>query len=79
MVARKTLYIAQPFFRRGRALTTGRAYSFPCAVDAEEAGRELSRVSDGVLVYAVTGDPEFEVWGEPELFATHGDVPRIEY
>lgn len=75
----RTVFCVQAYFRRDRRLTPGALYEFDSGLDAEEAGRELSRAADGVLVYAVECEPRYEVWGEPVIFARYGETPRIEY
>lgn len=78
-MAPRLVFSVQTYVRRGRDLAPAARYEFLSGVEAEEAGRDLSRVTDGVLVYAQFGDPDIGVWEEPEVFARHGDAPRLEF
>lgn len=73
----RTVFCVQTFKRAGRALQPCALIPFESAVEAEEVGERLSGRHDGVLVYAMDCDPEHEIWSEPELFAAHGQVPRL--
>lgn len=68
---RRLRYIAQPFWA-GRP---GEPYGFHTAMNAEEGGRILATQADGVLVYQQWVDDCAESLGEPDILATHGDVP----
>lgn len=68
-------YIAQPVVRIGERLECGTARAFASAVDAEAVGAQLARHAVGVIVYELWGDPENEVWEEPEVLAVYGEVP----
>lgn len=71
---RRLHYYAQPFWGHRRVLA--QRYEFACAVDAEEGGEILARSADGVLVYQQWADLELELFGEVEVLAQHGSVPR---
>jgi hypothetical protein len=75
----RAIYCAQAYVRRGGRLTLGMRYDFDCAVDAETAGRDLSRVVDGVIVFGQEGSAEFDVWTDPEIYARHGETPLVEF
>lgn len=65
-------YFARPIHRRDGRLEGGEALHFLGALDAEEGGRLLSRMVDGVVVYQQMADPENDIWEEPEILAVHG-------
>lgn len=78
-MALRTIFRVQGYVVRDRRLNPASHYDFESAVAAEEAGIELSRSMDGVLVYAQDCDPPNEIWGEPVVFAAHGRTPRVEF
>lgn len=39
------------------------------------AGKATSCQAAGVLIYELKGEPEFHVWGEPEIITSIGQVP----
>ncbi|RZJ42843.1 MAG: hypothetical protein EON87_13640 [Brevundimonas sp.] len=56
----------------------GRPLPFACAVDAEEGASILSiGGAAGVVVYALWGDVDAEVFDDPEILQVVGDVPRV--
>lgn len=74
---RRLHYYAQPFWAHRREPT--QRYEFVCAVDAEEGGEILARSADGVLVYQQWSDTELDLFGEVEVLAGHGNVPRAAF
>lgn len=71
---RRLHYYAQPFWDHRRE--PAQRYEFVCAVDAEEGGEILARSADGVLVYQQWADVEIELFGDIEVLAKHGSIPR---
>jgi hypothetical protein len=67
-------YFAKPLFREGGRWIAGSALPFLCATDAEAGGEMLAKLADGAVVYQQMGEPEFDVWDEPELLCLFGDV-----
>lgn len=74
-----TIYCVQPFWRDGHKLAHGVLQQHPCEGSAKRAGERAARRNDGALVYSVTGDPVFDEWGRPQLVASIGAVPRVEF
>jgi hypothetical protein len=74
-----TVFCVQAYERTGLRLAAGRRRLFTSASEAEHVGERLSATVTGLIVYAVEGDPDVELWGEEAVFAKHGIVPRIEY
>lgn len=73
------VFRVQAYVKRNGSLAPGTRYDYWSAVEAEEAGELLSHHVDGVLVYAQDTDLVNEMWGEPVVFAAHGETPRVEY
>ena len=73
-----TEYCVQRFLKRGRELRKGDLRQFRSETTARNAAKVASYQSTGVVVYALTGHPEFETWGEPTLIAQLGEVPALE-
>jgi hypothetical protein len=76
---RATIFCVQPYERVGLRLAAGVRETFTSATEAERVGERVGRRSAGALVYAVSGDPDVELWGEEAVFAKHGAVPAIEF
>jgi hypothetical protein len=72
-----TVFCVQTYCRASGRLELGALRQFTSAVQAEDAASALRPLVAGVVIYEVTGDPEFDNWGEPELFAAFGEVPRL--
>lgn len=73
-MAARLHYFAKPLFRDGGRWIAGSPMPFLCATDAEAGGQMLARLADGAVVYQQMGQPEFDVWEEPELLALFGEV-----
>lgn len=71
----KTYYGVQPFWHDGRRLARGDLQQFRTEVEATRAAERLYDNHAGVLVYSVTGDPDYDAWQEPRTIATLGSVP----
>ena len=71
----RTIYCVQTFAgARGRQ-EKGRLTQFAAETDALElAGAMRDRVA-GLIVYRVSGEPEFDWWDEPVVLERHGRVP----
>ena len=70
----RLFYFARPYFERTGRLYPGEAMPFVCARDAEDGGLLLAKMAAGVVVYQQLGDPDFDLWEEPEILAVHGAV-----
>jgi hypothetical protein len=74
-MARKTIYCAQAFWRRGGRLQGGQIHQFLNAERAMEGGEILAAGADGAAVFSLTGEPDVDYWDEPVLLATFGNAP----
>jgi hypothetical protein len=70
-----TIFCVQTYWRDSRRLNSGALRQFKQEEQAREAGLSASRRHDGVIVYSLTGEPQFEFWGDPVVLATHGETP----
>lgn len=75
-MVQRTVFCVRAFRRDQGRLVEVQTVEYPSASEAEEVGARLSRSAAGVVVYSLEGAPEVGAWGEPELFATHGDTPK---
>ena len=74
-MARKTIYCAQAFWRRGGRLVGGEIRQFLDEDRAMAGGEILLTGADGVAVFSLEGHPDEDLWDEPRLIALLGDVP----
>jgi hypothetical protein len=74
---RKTVYCVQAYKRSPRGLERINLLQFTSATEAEEVCGKLSSHVAGVLIYALEGDPDTEIWGEPERWSFLGEVPEM--
>lgn len=74
-MARKTIYCAQPFWRRQGRLEAGTVHEFHTEERAMRGGEILARGANGAAVFSLTGDTDVDFWDEPVLIATFGDAP----
>lgn len=76
-MARKTIYCAQAFWRRGGRLVGGEVHRFTNRERAESGGEILLTGADGVAVFSVEGHPDEDLWDEPVLLGLWGDAPGL--
>lgn len=76
-MAAKTIYCAQPFWVRGGRYVAGQPLQFMTEERAREGAQALLTGSAGVAVFSVTGHPDIDLWDEPVMLATFGDVPSL--
>lgn len=74
-MGRKTIYCAQPFWRRQGRLEAGPAHQFLTEERAMIGGEILAGSADGAAVFSLTGEPDVDFWDEPVIIATFGDAP----
>lgn len=74
-MARKTIYCAQPFWRRRGRLEAGTVHEFHTEDRAMTGGSILAGSAHGAAVFSLTGEPDIDLWDEPMLIATFGDAP----
>ncbi|WGM31469.1 hypothetical protein [Brevundimonas sp. NIBR11] len=77
-MARKTIYCAQPFWCRQGLLQAGLVHEFHTEDRARTGGEILAGAADGVAVFSLTGEPDIDLWGEPVMISTIGQVPGAE-
>jgi len=77
-MARKTIYCAQAFWRRGDRLIGGEVHRFVSRERAESGGEILLTGADGVAVFSVEGHPDEDLWDEPKLISRRGQTPALE-
>lgn len=77
-MARKTIYCAQAFWPRRGRLKGGEVHQFLNRERAMEGGRALATGAASVAVFSVDGYPDIDLWEEPKLLETFGEVPAID-
>lgn len=77
-MARKTIYCAQAFWRRGGRLVGGEVRQFLNEERAMAGGEILLTGADGVAVFSLEGHPDEDLWDEPKMIALLGDTPDAE-
>lgn len=70
-----TVYCVQPFWQSGRRLAQGDLRQTDNQDRAWEMARSAARRNAGVILYSVTGNPEYDDWSEPTILARLGEVP----
>lgn len=71
----KTDHFVQTFKKQGRRLIAGPPQVCKTPEQARARGLKASEHSDGVLVFSVTGEPEFDEFDAPVVMASYGEVP----
>lgn len=77
-MARKTIYCAQAFWRRGGRLVGGEVRQFLNEQRAMVGGEILLTGADGVAVFSLEGHPDEDLWDEPRMIALLGDTPSAD-
>lgn len=77
-MARKTIYCAQAFWRRNGLLIGGEVRQFLNEDRARQGGEILLTGADGVAVFSMEGHPDEDLWEEPVIIQTFGQVPAVE-
>ena len=70
------VYCVQAYWRDRQGLARGKFQQFGSMEAALRAGRVASAKAAGVSVYVVRGYVGTDVWSEPRVIATHGQVPE---
>ncbi|WP_341020732.1 hypothetical protein [Brevundimonas diminuta] len=73
-MARRLHYFARALVRVDGRLQGREPLHFLSAQDAEDGGMMLARLADGAVAYQQLGDPENDIWDDPELLAVYGEV-----
>lgn len=76
-MATKIIYCAQAFWRREGRLCGGQVHQFLNEERALAGADALMTGSAGVAVFSVEGYPEIDLWQEPKLIASLGEVPAV--
>lgn len=77
-MARKTIYCAQGFWPHRGRLKGGELHQFSTKERALEGGRAIATSAPGVAVFSVDGYPDVDLWDEPKMLETFGEVPAID-
>lgn len=73
----RTVYCVQSYGGAPGHLVAGKLRQFGTSTEALEMGKELSARAPGVLVFEVSGEPDFDSWEEPKILARHGRLPSL--
>lgn len=76
-MAAKTIYCARAFWWRQGRLWGGEVRQFLNEERAIAGAEALYTGAHGVAVFSVTGHPDVDLWEDPQLIATYGDVPSV--
>lgn len=71
----KTVYCVQTFSGQKGRSERGRLRQYANEPDALRAGRGLKEHASGVVIFSVTGEPDFDWWDDPVVIESHGRVP----
>jgi hypothetical protein len=74
---REVRFVVQPIVRLGSSYEPDAPIFRTSAVDAEALGFRLARRRAGVVVYEMCGDPEADIWDEPEVIAAYGVAAEV--
>lgn len=77
-MANTTIYIAQPFSRRGRRLVPGVQAKMPSEQDARRRAERLASATGnvGAIAMSLTGDVDSGDFDEPVILARFGETPE---
>lgn len=70
-----TIYCVQTYWKDRRRLNMGDLRQFKDEGMARSSADRASKRQDGVVLYAITGDPDVDFWDEPVVLAAHGETP----
>ncbi len=74
-MARKTIYCAQAFWRRGGRLVSGEVRQFLNEARAMAGAEIMLTGADGVAVFSLEGHPDEDLWDDPKMVAILGEIP----
>ncbi|MDB5618545.1 hypothetical protein [Tardiphaga sp.] len=72
----ETSHFVQTFKKQGRRLVASQPQPFKTPDQARLRGLKASDAADGVVVFSVTGEPEFGDFDAPVVLARYGEVPQ---
>lgn len=70
-----TIYCVQTFAGKGGYQVRARLHQFGSEHEARELGAVLGRKGKGVMVFRVSGEPDFDWWDEPVVLERYGCLP----
>lgn len=73
-MACRLFYFARSVVSVGGRLQGGTPLPFVSAQDAEDGGAMIARLEGAAIAYQQIGDPEHDLWEEPELLGVFGDL-----
>lgn len=71
----ETSHFVQTFKKQGRRLIGGQPQQCKTPDQARVKGLRASDTAIGVVVYSITGEPEFGEFDAPVVLASYGEVP----
>lgn len=74
-MARKTIYCAQPFWRRASRWAAGEVRQFLNEERAMAGAKIMLSGADGVAVFSLEGHPDEDLWDDPKMIAILGEAP----
>lgn len=74
-MAEITIYCVQTYWKDRRRLNSGDLRQFKDEPKARAHAERMSVRQDGVLLYALEGDPDMDFWDEPRVIAAYGETP----
>lgn len=72
----ETMHFVQTFTKQGRRYISGQPQSCKTSDHALSRGLRAAERMAGVVVFSITGEPEFGEFDAPVVLARHGDVPQ---
>lgn len=78
-MSRKTVFCVQRYAGSAKRLEPQQMRQFGTVEDALAYGGSVQRRSTGVVVFSVTGEPDFDAWEAPDVLAEYGMVPDIRF
>ncbi len=74
-MAQTTIYCVQTYWKDRLRLNMGGLRQFTDERKARYHAERASLREDGVILYAVRGEPEFDHWEDPRVLAAYGETP----
>jgi hypothetical protein len=72
----ETMHFVQTFKKEGRRYISGQPQACKTSDQALSMGLRAADRMAGVVVFSVTGEPEFGECDPPVVLALHGDIPQ---
>lgn len=70
------VYAVMTFSKKGRRLVSDQPIPAKSREAAVAMAEKLKARKDGVVAYSQNVDPEVDVYDDPVILASHGDVPE---